>query len=132
MNTNSRLLRGLKIAFFGALFVVVAGFVTMSLWNWLVPELFHGPVLSFWQALGLLALSRLLLGGFRGGTGRHRWGRAKWNQHQAEWKQKMESRLAGMTPEEQEKFREKMRASCGPAWMRRAAETPTASAHPAD
>ncbi|HEX8351202.1 MAG TPA: hypothetical protein VF598_14660 [Hymenobacter sp.] len=119
MNRNFWLFRGLRFFLFAVLFVAAVGFITMSLWNWLVPELFNGPKLNFWQALGLLALSRLLVGGLRGGAGQHRWGRTKWNQHQAEWRQKMESRLANMTTEEQESFRQKMRATCGPAWMRR-------------
>ena len=43
---------------------VLAGFglITMLLWNSLLPELFHLPQISFWQAVGLLILSRLLLG----------------------------------------------------------------------
>lgn len=36
---------------------------TMLLWNAVMPELFHVPAISFWQALGLLLLSGLL---FRG------------------------------------------------------------------
>ncbi|MBC6988050.1 MULTISPECIES: hypothetical protein [Hymenobacter] len=123
MNRKFWLLRGLRFLLFAALFITAAGFITMYLWNWLVPNIFHGPVLNFAQAIGLLALSRLLLGGFRGGPGQHRWGRARWNQHQREWRQKMETRMAAMTPEEQEKFRQKMRASCGPPWMRRQAST---------
>jgi hypothetical protein len=37
------------------------GFVVMALWNALVPELFHGPVLTFWQSIGLLLLTHILL-----------------------------------------------------------------------
>ncbi|WP_207218281.1 hypothetical protein [Hymenobacter persicinus] len=122
MNPKSWPLRVLKFILLGVLFVAAMGYVTMSLWNWLVPVLFHGPVITFWQTLGLLLLTRLLTG-FRGGGGRPGFSR-KWQQHKNDWKQRMESRLAGMTPEEQEKFRQKMRASCGPPWMRRgAAET---------
>ncbi|MCB2379329.1 hypothetical protein LGH70_17155 [Hymenobacter sp. BT635] len=120
MNRKFWLLRGLKIAFLGALFILVMGFGTRALWNWLVPELFHGPFISFWQALGLLLLTRLLTG-FRGGGGRPNFSR-KWQKHKNDWKQRMETRMASMTPEEQEKFRQKMRASCGPPWMRRGAE----------
>lgn len=32
----------------------------MWLWNGIVPELFHGPTVSFWQAWGLSLLSSLL------------------------------------------------------------------------
>jgi hypothetical protein len=41
----------------------------MLLWNWLMPALFAGVrTIDYWQALGLLLLSKILLGGghFRG------------------------------------------------------------------
>jgi hypothetical protein len=125
MNRKFWLLRGLKIFFFVSLFIVVAGYATMSLWNWLVPVLFNGPAISFWQTLGLLVLTRILFGG---------WGRGgrpgDWSRRREIWRKKMESRMAHLTPEEQEKFRQKMRSSCGPAWMRRPQEDdiPTATA----
>ncbi|WP_139924591.1 hypothetical protein [Hymenobacter sp. DG01] len=124
MNRSFWLLRGLKFIVFAALFIAAAGYLTMSLWNWLVPTLFQGPFISFWQTLGLLLLTRILFGGWgRGGRG------AAWTRRRKLWKQKMESRMAGLTPEEQEKFRQKMQGVCGPAWMRRRAaeDAPTPS-----
>ncbi len=44
-------------------FVILAIWLTMSLWNWLIPVLFHGPVITFWQTAGLFILSRILLAG---------------------------------------------------------------------
>lgn len=114
MNRSFWLLRGFKFILFAVLFVAVAGYVIMSLWNWLLPALFNLPSISIWQALGLLALSRILFGGW-GGRG-HRGG---WVHKRRMWKQKVESRMANLTPEEQEKFRQKMAGACGPAWMRR-------------
>ncbi|GAB2791626.1 hypothetical protein HNQ93_003508 [Hymenobacter luteus] len=122
MNRSFWLFRGLKFILFAALFIAAAGYLTMGLWNWLVPTLFHGPFITFWQTLGLLLLTRILFGGWgRGGRG------AAWARQRKLWKQKMESRMAGLTPEEQEKFRLKMQGACGPAWMRRrpAEEAPT-------
>ncbi|WP_187632065.1 MULTISPECIES: hypothetical protein [Hymenobacter] len=121
MNRSFWLLRGLKITFFILLFVALAGYVTMHLWNWLLPALFNLPLIGFWQALGLLVLSRILFGGWgRGGKGHKGWAR-----HRRQWKHKMESRMAGLTPEEQEKFRQKMEGVCtGPAWMRRRSTEP--------
>jgi len=115
MNRNSWLLRGLRFLAFAALFVAAAGFITMSLWNWLVPALFHGPSINFGQTIGLLLLSRILFGGW--GRGGH--AQASWARKKKMWREKVESRLAGMTPEQQEKFRQKMQTACGPAWMRR-------------
>lgn len=123
MNRSFWLLRGLKFFFFATLFVAAVGFLTMSLWNWLVPVLFNGPSISFWQTLGLLLLSRILFGGFgRGGRG------GAWARRRKMWQQRMATRMAGLSPEEQEKFRQKMRASCGPAWMRRPTAEETQSA----
>ena len=49
------------------LFVFIGGEVVRLLWNWLLPPLFGWRQITFWQALGLLALCRILFGGF----GRH-------------------------------------------------------------
>jgi len=90
----------LKFIVLGALFLTVIGFVVMSLWNWLIPCLFHGPFINFWQALGLLLLGKLLFGwhGYHGG-----WKR--------DWKDKMRRRMESMTPEERERMIE-MRERC--------------------
>ena len=96
-------LRALKIAFFVVLAVLALSFVVMSLWNWLMPGLFGLRIISFWQALGLLVLSKILLGGFRG--------RPRGGIH---WRRRMMERWEQMTPEEREKFRQGMRGRCGP------------------
>lgn len=80
--------------------LVIFVFVTvvMYLWNWLIPELFNGPVVTFWQAFGLILLSKILFGGFKGGG--HRSGPSKWGDN---WKQKFKD----MSPEERVAFKEK-------------------------
>ena len=63
---------GFKYAGFGVLGVagmILFTFVVMWLWNWLVPELFNGPVLTYWQTLGLFILSKILFSGIGGGSG---------------------------------------------------------------
>ena len=49
------------------LFTFIGGEIVLQLWNWLLPPLFGWHQVTFWQALGLLALCRILFGGF----GRH-------------------------------------------------------------
>lgn len=83
--------------------IVLLGFLVMSLWNALVPDLFHGPNISFWQAAGILVLSRLLLSAWGPGHGGHR-------EH---WRQRFEEKLASMAPEEREKFKEEWKRRCG-------------------
>src|SRR5215471_9251260 len=91
--------RVVKFAVFVIVGIGVAGLVVMLLWNSLMPALFALPMIGFWQAVGLLLLSRILFGGLRGhGRARH-WG----------WRRRMMQRWAKMTPDEREKFREAMR-----------------------
>jgi hypothetical protein len=85
-----------RVRFFGkALLVLVAiavlGWIVMALWNWVIPAVFvGGRAIDYLHALGLLVLSRILFGGFRGRGGWH--GRGPWRR----WER--------MTPEERENF----------------------------
>jgi len=59
-------LKVLKYVGFGILgiaFIVLVIFGVQALWNWLIPDLFHGPVITFWQTVGLFFLSKILLTG---------------------------------------------------------------------
>lgn len=116
MNRSFWLKKAVKFIFFAALFITAAVLITQSLWNWLVPSLFHGPLISFGQTLGLLALSRILFGGFgRGGSG--------WAQKRRQWRQHLQSKVAHLSPDEREKFRQQMQHRCA-AWGRRGAAAP--------
>jgi hypothetical protein len=81
----------LGLAAVAALLIFVGGEVVKYLWNWLMPPIFGLRQITFWQAFGLLALSRILFGGhsYRSGGGRHR------------------------SPEDRERFRQKMRQRFG-------------------
>ena len=78
--------------------IALGGWVVMALWNWLLPGLFGFKLIGIWQALGLLALCRILFGGWGGHRGHH----GDWHARR-EWKK-------GFTPEERERFRHEMRA----------------------
>ena len=99
-----RVLRGLKILFFVVVAATVFSFAVLWLWNWLMPALFGLHRMSFWQALGLLVLSKILFGGFRGRPG-----------VPGDWRLRLIQRWEQMTPEEREKFRAGLRGSCGRA-----------------
>ena len=43
-----------------ALAAVILGLPLMWLWNWLMPTIFNLPEITFWQALGLNALTTIL------------------------------------------------------------------------
>src|SRR5579864_1699235 len=55
------------------LFIIIGGEIVLHLWNWLLPPLFGWHQITFWEALGLLLLCRILFGGFGWhGSGRSR------------------------------------------------------------
>ena len=85
-----------------ALFTFIGGESVMLLWNWLLPPLFGFRELTFWQALALLALCRILFGGMRLGGGAR-----------SNIRRRMQERFVHMTPEERERFRQGMRARWG-------------------
>jgi hypothetical protein len=87
-----------------ALFVLIGGEIVMRLWNWLMPALFGWRTITFWQALGLLVLCRILFGGWHARGGGHR----------SRFQRRMAERWEQMTPEEREKFRQSFRGRCGP------------------
>jgi len=80
--------------------IAVLGWVVMVLWNWVMPWLFVGArEIDFAHALGLLLLSRILFGGFRGHGG---W---RERRHWRKWE--------SMTPEEREHFQTTCRSGRG-------------------
>ncbi len=83
------------------LFVTLGGLVVRTLWNWLLPAIFGFPQITFWQALGVLVLSRILFGGFglHGGSG---------SRYRRRWE--------AMTPEEREHIRERIRGRMHERW----------------
>jgi hypothetical protein len=78
-----------------ALFVAIGGGIVMWLWNWLTPALFGWRAITFWQAVALLALCRILFG--RSGLGRGGRRSRPWRRTPGGWKR--------MTPEEREEIR---------------------------
>lgn len=91
-------------------FAWIGGEVVKLLWNWLAPELFGLRRVTFWEALGLLALCRILFGGFGLGGGGNR------NSHrrmEGRTRERIDERWDQMTPEERERFRQGMRSRGG-------------------
>lgn len=84
---------GTPFVLFGIVWVAGMGLVTVGLWNALMPAILHLPPISYWQALGLLLLSRVLFGRFNWGSMRRARFARGWN---------------NLTPEERERFRRAM------------------------
>ena len=77
--------------------LAVAGFsaITMLLWNALLPDIVGISSINFWQALGLLALSRILFGGVGAGAMGH------FHRHH---NNTVNEKWSKMTPEQRQKF----------------------------
>ncbi|MCW3087741.1 MAG: hypothetical protein JWQ78_1127 [Sediminibacterium sp.] len=78
------------------------GWVVMSLWNNILAVVLPVSVISFWQALGILVLSKILFGGFHGG----------WRGGGGHWKKEMREKWQTMSPEEREKIKQEWRNRC--------------------
>jgi len=86
--------------------ITAFGFIVMGLWNAILPQVITGvKAITFWQALGILALSKILFGFGKGGSG--------WGQKRREWKEKMKDKFNAMTPEEKEQFKAEWKNRCG-------------------
>jgi len=87
--------RCLKIGVLAVAGIAALTWVVMQLWNCLLPDLFIGVSrIGYWQALGVLALSRILFGGLRGGCHGHwRERRAHWESLTAEERQQLKGRF---------------------------------------
>lgn len=85
-------------------FALLAGWVVMALWNAILPAVLSVKSITFLQALGILLLSKILFGGFKGGFS---------NRGRANFKMKLQEKFGNMTPEEKEKFQSEWRSRCG-------------------
>ena len=85
-----------------AAMIFFCGWIVMLLWNCVLPPVIGVGVITFWQALGILVLAKILFGGFKGGHGHsrhfHGYDHHKWMH---------------MNPEEREKMRAEWKDRCG-------------------
>ena len=85
--------------------VLAFGWVVMSLWNWLIPDIFHWSKINYMQALGLFVLSRILFGGFHfRGAGYRKPPFAN---------SKFKEKFMDMSDEEKQAFKEQWKQRCG-------------------
>jgi len=80
--------------------IVLFAYVTMLLWNALLPEIFNLTTITFWQAAGLLILARLFFGFGHSG---------KWNRDSSHMSRDMRNKIKNMSPEEKKEFFRTMR-----------------------
>lgn len=110
--------RGRRFRLALPVFILIAalglGAIVQWLWNAILPAAANFNTISYWQAVGLFVLCKILFGGFRGpGHHRHhgkwerfnrRFGRGR-REEMLAWKNKWMQ----MTDEERRRFRQEMR-----------------------
>jgi Ca2+/H+ antiporter, TMEM165/GDT1 family len=86
--------------------ILIFGSLVMYLWNTILPGVLGVQTITFWQAVGILILSKILFGGF---PGRH--------SHRGFYKHNhdLREKWLKLTPEE----REKMKADLKSEWRSR-------------
>lgn len=99
-NKNFWIKRAIFIPIAIAAGVFIFGSVVMFLWNSILPAVFGIATITFWQALGILVLSKILFGGFGRGHGYRHSGHS--------WR----SRYMHLNPEEREKMKDEWRNRC--------------------
>jgi len=95
------LIKGIFIALMAVAGIFGITWVVMELWNHLLPEIIHVERVSFWQAMGILVLSKILFGGMKFGG----------NKYQG--RNRFKEKFGNMTEEEKEAFKQKMKERWG-------------------
>lgn len=83
--------------------IFIFGWVVMLLWNCILPVVLGVSTITFWQALGILVLSKILFGAFKCGHGYHK------DYHSHHWHDKW----MHMSPEERDKMKAEWKERCG-------------------
>ena len=93
--------------------IALVGFVVMTLWNMVLVPVLAVKAVTYWQAIGIFVLSKILFGGFKKGC-RNCCGNS------------MKEKWHGMSPEEKDKFKQEWRNRCY-SWKRGRSEDADAS-----
>lgn len=107
------------ITLFSAL-AFIFSFIVMWLWNTIIPGITGWKMISFWEAAGLLLLSKILFG-MRGG----RWHSGYWG-HGYFWRKKWDNKIRTLSPEERERLKADWKKYCC-NWEDNSSNAPTAS-----
>jgi hypothetical protein len=85
-------------------FVFGIAAVVMLLWNALIPNILHLGTISYWQAFGLIILTRILFGSFRCGQGSHQGKYTHMSHFRHKW--------INMSEEDRKKYKEEWKKYC--------------------
>jgi len=73
----------------------------MFLWNAILPEVIGVSSITYWQALGIFVLSKILFGGFKGGPS-----------SRDKFRTKPKDKFMDMTNEQKDSFKSEWRSRC--------------------
>ena len=109
MRKTFRAKKAIMILLFAS--VILSGFslIVMGIWNAVLVNVVSVHAISFWQALGIFALSKILFGGFPGGRFGWRKGGGRWGRDM----EGMREKWMTMSDEEKEKFKQEWKNRCG-------------------
>lgn len=109
MNTMNQYNWKRRRLFFFPLFILGLFFISgvvMFLWNLIIPEISTWSPLSYWQAMGLLVLSKILFGGFH-------FNRHHRDLHRAHFEHApFRDKFMEMTTDEKQKFKDQWKNQC--------------------
>ena len=107
MNNNdfSDLKKFLLFIVLAPIFIFGFSAIVMWLWNALLPDILGVSTVTYWQAMGILALSKILFGNFGSG------GKSKSNNGGS--KSKFRQKWMNMDEEERAEFKQKWKERCG-------------------
>jgi hypothetical protein len=106
-----------------AVFVLLFGYVTMRLWNAVLPDISSLPPLTFWQAVALLVLARLFTGRFSHGRHHHR------HHHHDHHRHPFHHRSLAASPDLYAEWWDTEGEAAFLAYGRRRSQSPSADAH---
>lgn len=86
------------------LMILLLAGIVMLLWNAILPDIMPVSKISFWQALGILVLSKILFGGLRMGS--------RFKHRQPDFKNNFKEKLMNMSEEERQQFKEQWKSRC--------------------
>ncbi len=88
-------------------FAALLAYVVMLLWNGVLAQVVAVSTISFYQAIGLLVLSKILFGGFP--SGKNHCNHCSGGGH---WKNELKEKWHTMSPEERDQMKQEWRNRC--------------------
>lgn len=67
-NMAMKVVKIIGMVILGIAVSILLGFVIMWLWNWLMPSIFGLGSITYWQAVGIFILAKIIFGGISGSS----------------------------------------------------------------